>query len=141
MTISDHQTFNPNQNNPDDRKAQILVINEDDQTRLVLREVLENADYWVIEARDGKEGILTCRQETVDLVIADVLLSGEEGAETIRELDQKCPNLKVIAISGGVSSYLDVLELAKEFGVNRVLYKPFDNEMLLDTVRDVLGEH
>ncbi len=141
MAISDSQTFDPNQNSPDERTAQILVIDDDKQIRRVLKEILENANYSVIEACDGEEGLSTCRKETVDLVITDILMPGKEGPETIRELSQEWPNLKVIAISGGFISNLDVVELAKKFLVNRVLYKPFDNEMLLDTVRDVLREH
>ena len=141
MSISDHQTFNPNQNSPDERIAQILIIDDDHQIRRVLREILENANYSVIEACDGQEGLSTCRKETVDLVITDILMPGKEGLETIRELSQERPTLKVIAMSGGFSGYFDVLEIAKKFGVTRALYKPFDNEMLLDTVRDVLGEH
>ena len=118
----------------------VLVVDDEDQLRQLIRKILEQAGYQVIEARDGKEAIAQYRLEPSDLVIIDVLMPGQDGLETTSMLRREFPNVKIIAITGsremiGVLSFLDV---AKMLGAQRALQKPFQMQALLDTVQATL---
>ncbi len=120
--------------------ARILVIDDDEQFRLMIKEFLQRFGYHVVEARDGEEGIRLFDPSRTDLVITDVVMPNKEGLETIRELKQKAPGLKIIAVSGGgrlgPESYLT---LAQKFGASRVFSKPFDLKEFLEAVQEVLS--
>jgi DNA-binding response OmpR family regulator len=119
--------------------APILVIDDDPQINSLLQEVLEFEGYQVITAQRAIEGLQYLEATTFDLVITDVLMPDKEGLETIREMRQRFPQTKIIAISGGLTkSGVDVLELAKRLGANSVLSKPFDVQDLIKSVRQLL---
>lgn len=104
--------------------------------------MLERAGYEVVEAGDGNEGIILYKSDPTDLVITDIIMPEKEGIETIIELKQDFPALKIIAISGG-SRRLgagNCLSYAAKLGVSRVLPKPFERATLLEAVRELTGE-
>ena len=117
----------------------ILVIDDDETIREILRAILEREGYRVLEAPDGGEGLKQFTKTPTDLVITDLIMPGKEGIETIRELRQKFPGVKIIAVSGGgrigPSSYL---KMAKGVGALRTLSKPFDKTVLLEVVKEVI---
>lgn len=116
--------------------ARILVMDDEELARFTLREILEGAGHEVAEARDGEEGLLLLRQAAFDLVVTDIIMPRKEGVETVIELKRDHPQVKVIAISGGGRTRnLDFLKLAKEYGADRVLAKPFSESDLLEAVR------
>jgi CheY-like chemotaxis protein len=80
--------------------SRILLIDDDDQFRGMLRQALRPEGYEVVEARDGKEGLIRFRTAAIDLVITDILMPEQEGLQTIRELRAEFPAIKIIAISG-----------------------------------------
>lgn len=116
--------------------ARILIIDDDDPTRLVLRAILEQADHEVLEASDGLEGVQRFREEAPDLVITDILMPEKEGLETIQELRRDFPEIKIIAISGSGANYLS---WAEEFGALRTFFKPFDRKKILAAVQELVG--
>lgn len=117
----------------------ILIIDDEDQFRSMLRQVLERASYEVVEAQDGNEGIQRCREAPMDLIITDILMPGKEGLETIMDLRREFPQVKIIAISGGGrTGDLNFLELAKRLGAQGTLQKPCGQEELLDAVQEIL---
>jgi len=119
--------------------AQILVIDDDPQVCILIQEVLEYAGHTVVTARNGAEGFYRFCQDPAQLVITDILMPGGEGLETIRNLRQEAPSTKIIAISAGLQwGGVDVLDLARKFGAVRIIQKPFDMQVLVDTVREVL---
>lgn len=114
----------------------VLVVDDQDQVRQLVRETLEEAGYEVDEARDGKEGIEQYRAKSPDLVIMDILMPDQDGLEAILTIRREFPNTRVIAMTGasdtiGVLNFLDV---AKMFGARRTLQKPFELKALLDAV-------
>ena len=117
--------------------ARILVIDDDDDFRRMLCTALERDGYTVEEARNGQEGSRRHRTEPVDLVITDILMPEQEGLETIQTLRQEFPEIKIIAISGGVGM-LNFLPLARKFGALQTLQKPFSLQQLYEAVREVL---
>lgn len=117
----------------------ILIIDDDDQFRAMLYEMLERSGYEVTEASDGKEGIKFYRENPTDLIITDLIMPEKEGIETIQELKQDFSDVKIIAISGGGRvGPEDYLQLAKMLGAQRTLTKPVDRDELLKVVEELL---
>ncbi|PIE57839.1 MAG: response regulator [Desulfobulbus propionicus] len=117
----------------------ILVIDDDEQMRLLLRQIIEWTGYEVLEAVDGLDGMVKQHQYKADLVITDIIMPEQEGLETITALKKEYPGLKIIAISGGgrigPEAYLPA---AKELGADRVFSKPFDVKELAEAVKELL---
>jgi CheY-like chemotaxis protein len=119
----------------------ILVIDDEDVIRQLLKEMLEWEGYVVTTAANGKEGLQLYRLELPDLIITDIFMPEMEGLETIRALQEGSSKVKIIAISGGGERGMtSFLSLAKRFGALCTLQKPFSREELLELVRGVLGE-
>jgi len=120
--------------------ARILIIEDNDQFREMLREMLEQSGYEVVEAFNGEEGIRIYREEPVDLIITDMLMPVMPGSRVISTLRDDFPDLKIIAISGGGSLYGsdNYLNFAKELGAQRILEKPFQRKELLRAVEEIL---
>ena len=120
--------------------ARILVIDDDEQIRRMLRQMLERVGYEVADAPDGDEGIRLYRKRPADVVITDIIMQEKEGLQAIMELRREFPGVKIIAISGGgrlggPESYLD---FAKRFGAVRTFTKPIRKEKLLNAISEVL---
>lgn len=119
--------------------TRILVVDDEELARFTLREVLESAGYEVAEARNGKECVDRQRATPFDLIVTDIIMPEKEGVETIIELRQDYPTLKIIAISGGGRTRnLDFLKLAQQYGADGILAKPFTDDQLLDAVKEQL---
>lgn len=119
--------------------ARILIIEDNDSLRRILRTALSNAGYEVTEAGGGTSGLASYRQDPFDVVVTDILMEGIEGLETIRELRRDYPQVKIIAMSGG-RGQSNYLELAEKLGARRTLEKPFPLDQLVAAVREVLAE-
>ena len=114
--------------------ARILVIDDDESIRFLLRAVLEFQGYDVIEAENGYEGLLCYQAEPADLVITDMQMPVMDGLELLMELQRTFPRVKVIAISGGRRT----LEVARTF-TPHTFEKPFSLEEVLDTVHELVA--
>jgi len=117
----------------------ILIIDDDNQLRGMLRQTLELAGYDVLDAPNGKEGIKLYRQDPADLVITDLIMPEKEGIETIMDLKRDFSDVKIIAISGGGRiDAEEYLHMAEKLGAQRTLTKPFELKELLEAVRELL---
>jgi two-component system, response regulator, stage 0 sporulation protein F len=118
--------------------ATILVIDDEDSIRNLLKEVLEKAHHRVLEARDGREGLTLYQNNKVDLVLMDILMPGTDGLEATLQLTREYLDAKVIAMTGaqGDRNFLDV---AKLFGARRVFEKPFDLSKMVEAVTEELA--
>jgi two-component system, chemotaxis family, chemotaxis protein CheY len=114
----------------------VLVVDDQDQVRQLIRETLEQAGYEVEEASNGKEGVERYRAQLPDLVIMDLLMPDQDGLEAIMTLRREFPDTRVIAMTGASDTIgvLDLLDVAKMFGARRTLHKPFELHVLLDAV-------
>lgn len=119
--------------------ADILIIDDDDQFRVMLRNLIERNGYEVIDASGGQEGIRLYRENPTDLIITDLIMPDKDGIETIQELKQNFPDVKIIAISGGGRlGPQDYLYLAKMLGAQRTLTKPIELPELLKAIEELL---
>jgi DNA-binding NtrC family response regulator len=122
------------------QKARILIIDDEAQIRELLGQMLTREGYDVAYARDGKEGMNACREQSIDLIITDIIMPEKDGIEMILELRHDFPALKVIAISGGGRLGPDgYLEMARKLGAHRTFFKPFNRKEILDAVQELLG--
>lgn len=119
--------------------ACILLIDDDAPLRDILAKTLGYAGHSVIQASDGKQGVDIFRAASVDLVITDIIMPGQEGIETMMQLRRESPGLRIIAISGGVDNSSLYLELAGKLGAQRTLAKPFTSAEFLQVVDEVLS--
>ena len=117
----------------------ILIIDDDDMVRSMLRIMLEEAGYDVEEAADGNIGINLFRNNPHDLILTDIIMPNKEGIETIMELRKDFPDVKIIAMSGGgrIGPHT-YLSLAKGLGAQRTLTKPISMRILLNTVSQLV---
>lgn len=117
----------------------ILLVDDDDQLRAMLCEALTGEGYQVQEASDGCQGIKLYENHPTDIVITDLVMPGKEGLEMILEIKQLDSKVKIIAISGGGrGGSQDYLKMAKAFGAQRVLAKPFSHAEMLEAISQVL---
>lgn len=116
--------------------GKLLLIEDDDLVREVVSRLLHALGWQVVPARDGKEGLEIFRAEPADLVITDLIMPGKEGLETIRELRELAPDVRILAMSGGGRSLSGehALELALNLGADAVLEKPFGRPELETTL-------
>jgi len=115
----------------------IVLVEDDELVRAVIRDILEQAGLHVIEACDGIEALRACRTHPgqVDLVLSDVVMPKLGGAELARTLAVDAPNTKVIYMSGYPNR---ALPGGRSHDLGPVLQKPFTPEQLLDWIRDAL---
>ncbi|MDA0746007.1 MAG: response regulator [bacterium] len=119
--------------------ARVLVIDDEQPARLVMRKILEAQGHEVEEALDGDEGLRMYRLEPADLVVTDILMPGGDGLVAIHELLREFPDAKILAVSGGgESGTLNFLSQAAELGAQRTLEKPFDIREFQQVVRELL---
>lgn len=120
--------------------ARILVIDDEDRIRRMLRAALEMEGHVVLEARQGAEALQLNRITPVELVITDILMPETDGFEVIMGLRREAPQLKVIAMSGGgLFRQVGVLDAANLLGAFATVQKPFDLDFMLDTVGRALA--
>lgn len=117
----------------------VLVIDDDEQMRTLLRQVMEWSGYTVTDAENGRKGMQRQREHPADLVITDLIMPEQEGLETISKLKKEYPDIKIVAISGGgrigPEAYLPA---AQELGADLVFRKPFDVKEFVAAVRELL---
>ena len=117
----------------------ILLIDDNDQIRALLRRVLEEAGYLVMDAANGREGLRQFRQTPVALVITDLLMPDSDGLEVTMTLRRESPHVKIIALTGGAGEP-NLLKVAKLLGAHRTMKKPIEMAELLKAVQQELQE-
>ncbi len=121
--------------------AKILVIDDEDQLRDLLSQMLTRDKHEVRTAFDGVEGVRIYNEFQPDLIITDIIMPNKDGIEVITELLNRDPDIAIIAISGGrraITAEFN-LESAELLGVKGILSKPFTRDQLRESVSHALG--
>ncbi|HXE91027.1 MAG TPA: PAS domain S-box protein [Terriglobales bacterium] len=116
----------------------VLLVEDEEGVRALVRRVLDRHGYRVLEARHGGEALALCArtEEPIDLLLTDVILEQMSGPELAARLSPLRPKLKVLYMSGYTDDAIGhhgVLAAGTEF-----LQKPFSTEALVRKVRQVL---
>ncbi len=120
--------------------ARILVIDDEKPIREMLTDILEEEGHEVTCAKDGIEGIAQYRETLHDLIITDVFMPEKSGLETILDLKDEFPQIKIIAMTGwDAKDDLDVLAMTEDWGADGVLSKPFKAQEVTSKIRTLLG--
>ena len=119
--------------------ARILIIDDDTALRRTMRKVVERMGHMAEEAEDGAMGLRLFRDGSYDLVVTDLLMPEKEGIETIMELREEAPEVKILAVSGGMTlDRTGPLEDAEALGADASLPKPFGVEDFMAAVESLL---
>jgi len=111
----------------------ILIIDDNDHNRLLVKMILEKKGYTVLEAESGRAGISIAREKKPDLIILDIMMPELDGWEVIQILRQSSETNSIPVV---VFTALDNLE---NIDADGVLQKPLDINQLFKTVTEVIG--
>ena len=116
----------------------ILVVDDQEDNRRILRDLLTSAAFEVIEATTGEDAVTLAEAQTPDLILMDIQLPGIDGYEATRQIKAK-PALKTTPLIV-VTSYALSGDEAKAFtaGADAYVSKPFSPRALLAKVREFL---
>ena len=118
-------------------KPSILVVDDDPDCRNLLQQILEANDFQVQTAINGIDAIDKYKANPADLIIMDIVMPEKEGIETIMELKNDYPGVKIIAMSGSLDAKL-YIETAQLLGVNCTFSKNFAPKELLEKVKELI---
>jgi CheY-like chemotaxis protein len=119
----------------DSTKKTVMVIDDSIVIRKMIEIALEEEDYNIVTAISGKEGLEIIEKENPSLVILDMMLPDMNGIDVLKTIKSEM-NLPVIMLSGKDSPQL--IETAKEVGVDDFLPKPFRDEELVEKVKTLI---
>ena len=118
----------------------VLVVDDDLMVVQAVAFLLEDRGFQVMTATDGAQGLRLYRTHRPDLVLTDIIMPEKEGIALTRELRSEFPDAKIIAMSGGGRiGNSDYIKIARALGADAGLYKPFDDDELVDTIQTVLA--
>ena len=120
----------------------ILIVEDDDNSNLLLTTALSALDYEVDSALSGKQALDIMRNSPPDLVVSDVLMAGMDGFELCRIIKTD-PHLKHIPLVFYTATYTDPedRDLALSLGASRFIVKPMDITEFIEIVADTLSQH
>jgi len=120
--------------------ARILIIDDDDTLRGIIVKSLTHAGHQVTQTNNGRKGVEMFRANPTELVVTDMVMPEQEGMETIKILHREFPQLKIIAMSGGLDGSELYLGLTKRLGASYTLSKPFTLQQLKEAIDLVMAE-
>ena len=117
--------------------VKVLVADDDRHIRELVKDVLTDDGYEVIEAKDGSEAIVKARDALPDLILLDVEMPVLDGFDVLKR-HEETESIPVVMLT--VLPPLNGEEEAMRLGVNHYVRKPWSNDMLTATVRVALRE-
>jgi len=118
----------------------ILIVEDQEDLRGVLRDLLSGSGYAVIEASDGQDGVTKAKSERPDLILMDIQLPVLDGYEATRQIkaDPTVAKTPIVAVSSFAMKGDE--EKARAAGCDYYVTKPYSPLQLLRTIRGVLVE-
>ena len=126
--------------NYDSSKPSVLIIDDNADIRLYVHGLL-HADYAVIEAADGSEGIRKAMKYVPDLIISDVMMPGIDGVECCRRLKSELQTCHIPVILLTACSLDEQRIQGYDGGADSYISKPFSSQLLLARVRNLIDSH
>lgn len=121
--------------------ANILLVEDTSDLRVLLRFVLERLGHKVVEAGDARRAAEFLAQRQFDLLITDIVLPEADGLTLVRAAKAQNPCPRVIAMSGVGARFPAgiTLKISEALGADAILYKPFHNDEFVEMVKAVLA--
>ncbi len=120
------------------KAKQILLVDDDENTRILLTEFLSTAGYGVLEAKDAKEAMKLVDIGPIDLVMTDLRMPEMDGIQLTRAIRRIRPDLPIIVYSA--HRFIDTAPAALKAGANEYLAKPFLRTKIEQAVGRLLKE-
>ncbi len=119
--------------------ANILVIDDEEDIRSILKEILELEGHSITTSENGKN-INNNELPNFDLVITDIYMPDQDGIQIIMNVKRIVPDMKIIAISGGAFFGVDnTLKTAQLLGARYTINKPFDIDDVVQKVNTLVS--
>ncbi len=115
--------------------ATVLVIDDDQTSRMVIGIAVEEIGHQATYALDGDEGVQMVRSNAYDVVFMDLAMPNKNGLIAIQEILGEFPGTNIVAVSGKDP---ELLERAEEYGALKTLTKPITPKQVQDIVEDFL---
>lgn len=113
----------------------VLLVEDDDDNRELMAEVLESFGCTVLSASSGQAGLKTLSECSVDVVVTDIGMPGMGGLEVARAAKAIAPKVPVVVVTGWAER--DDIASARGRDVDAVLIKPVDPDALAQVVSDL----
>jgi CheY-like chemotaxis protein len=118
----------------------VLVVDDDADIRNLLCQLLTTLGYNVSDAENGEQGLKAYQSNPANVVLLDMFMPVKDGLETIRDLLQHDPNVRVIAMTGGGRyGNVGILKPAMALGARRLLYKPITLLELQSAIEETIA--
>jgi len=114
----------------------ILIVDDEEGIRDILQQILEMERFRVVTAKRGDEAIAVLKNNTIDLVVTDIMMPGMSGLDLLTSVKKEFPAIPVVLITGYPGNYSTHDTIAA--GADGYFSKPFHNMALLSTVRKIL---
>lgn len=114
----------------------ILVVDDEEKIRHVIREYAEFEGYKVSEAKDGMEAISKCKEEDFDIIIMDIMMPKLDGFSAIKEI-RKTKNTPVLMLSARGEEYDKLFGF--EIGIDDYVVKPFSPKEVMARINAILS--
>ncbi len=118
----------------------ILIVEDQEDNRKILRDLLTSAGFDLVEAATGEEGVSLAERERPDLILMDIQLPGLDGYEATRRIkaSSALQHIPIIAVTSYALSGDDVK--ARDAGCDAYVTKPFSPRALLAKIHEYLSE-
>lgn len=116
-----------------------MIVDDSRMLLLQLQNILSETGYEVAAyCQDGETAISKYEEILPDLVTMDIIMPGVDGLEAARAILEAHPDAKIIMLSSLI--YDDSIKEAQAIGAKAFIYKPFEKEQVLNTLKKVLAE-
>ena len=119
-------------------RRRVLIVDDDESIRALLRLTLPTEEYDVAEAVDGEDGLRMLTETDPELILLDWKMPGRHGSLVLDEVKVRRPALPVIVLTSEIQEHHR--RLAESLSVDAFLTKPFSPIELLETIERLLGE-
>jgi EAL domain-containing protein (putative c-di-GMP-specific phosphodiesterase class I) len=117
--------------------GRILLADDEPEIRRAYERVLKRAQIDVVTAADGASALAAVREQPFDAIVSDISMPGLTGLQLLRAVRERDLDVPVILMTGG--SALRIATEAVQYGATRVLLKPVESQLLIDTVQRAVG--
>lgn len=117
------------------KQVKILVVDDEEDMRQTLSEILRDEGYNVISAQDAQEAIVKVKEDGFTIIFMDIILPDMNGVEAYKAIKKMSPGTVTVMMTG--YSVENLVKEAISEGAYHCLYKPFDMDEMLDVVKKI----
>ena len=121
-----------------DVQRQVLVVEDNENVRDLLKRLVANLGYQAVEARRAKDALAHLEKKRMDLMLLDLQMPGGSGLDLLRVLRKRKIEVPTVVVSAYIS--VAIAQQLADLGVRGIVAKPFKMERIIDEVQNILLE-